>query len=353
MDGAHVCDDARYREWTTVVVTDADSSPPGDGSTAGSPLVLAIDIGGTKLAAGLVGATGQVVSRRERPTPAASPGQAAHVTSTLLDLVDEVLRVVPGAWPGCPATVTSVGLACAGPLDAGAGTVSPVNIPAWRHEPLVATIAEHLDLPSVHLVNDAVAMTVGEHGRGAAQGVANVLGIVVSTGVGGGLVLDGVPRLGPTGNAGHIGHTVVVVDGEPCPCGSRGCVETRASATAMVRDARARGWQPGTTAPGGERDDGRALAAAARAGDPRAVAAIDRGTAALAAGIVSAAALVELDRVVIGGGFAAAGTVLLDPLRRHLAALQGMAFLRRLRVVPAQLGRDAGLVGAALVAQQG
>jgi glucokinase len=314
-------------------------------------LALAIDIGGTKLAAGLVDAAGQVVTRRERPTPPATSGQATVVTAALFDLLDEVLAADP--WPGgrAPAALAGVGLACAGPIDVVAGTVSPVNIPAWRGEPLVAAVAAHLDRPTVHLVNDAVAMTVGEHGRGAARGADDVLGIVVSTGVGGGLVLGGEPRLGPTGNAGHVGHTVLAVDGEPCPCGSRGCVETRASAPSMVRDALAHGWRPGGNAPGDAEADGRALAASAMAGDPIALAAIDRGTAALAAGIVSAAALVDLDLVVIGGGFAAAGDVLFDPLRRHLDDLRGMPFLGRLRVVPAELGRDAGLVGAAQVAR--
>jgi glucokinase len=327
--------------------------PIGGGRTDGRLLSLAVDIGGTKLAAGWVTPDGVVVSRRERPTPLAGPGQAPLVTEALLDLLDEVLRTTPGWQPSGsdPGEGTAVGLACAGPLDLIAGTVSPVNIPAWRDEPLVARVRERLASPSVRLVNDAVAMTVGEHARGAAQGSLNVLGIVVSTGVGGGLVLGGVPRLGPTGNAGHIGHTVIAVDGDPCPCGSRGCVETRASAPAMVTDALARGWQPEPTANGGA-PDGRMLATAAGQGDPLALAAIERGTAALAAGIVSAAALLDLDLVVIGGGFAATGEVLLAPLRRQLDALEGMAFLRRLRVVPARLGRDAGLVGAAIVAGQ-
>jgi glucokinase len=330
-----------------------DPPSPGRGPAGNPPVSVAVDIGGTKLAAGLVATTGEVLVRRERPTPPAPPGQASLVTDALLDLLDEVLATAAGRrLRDDPAGIGPVGLACAGPLDLVTGTVSPVNIPAWRGEPLVARVRERLAAPAVRLVNDAVAMTVGEHGRGAARGAANVLGVVVSTGVGGGLVLDGVPRLGPSGNAGHVGHTVIAVDGDACPCGSRGCVETRASAPAMVADALARGWRPDPGSADDETPDGRALAAAAVRGDPLALAAIDRGTAALAAGIVSAAALLELDLVVIGGGFAAAGDVFLAPLRRHLAAFRGMAFLHRFRVVPAHLGPDAGLVGAALVAQQ-
>jgi glucokinase len=332
--------------------------PPGPGAPAsltaaphpaeaGRP-TLAIDIGGTKLAAGLVAGSGELLVRHERPTPRAMPGQARLVTDALLGLLDEVLDSTTGPT-GAEAPFGGVGLACAGPIDVVAGTVSPVNIPAWRNEPLVATVAQHLAAPSVRLVNDAVAMTVGEHGRGAARGAANVLGVVVSTGVGGGLILDGRPRLGPTGNAGHLGHTVVAVDGERCPCGSRGCVETRASATAMVREALARGWDPRTAGPA--IPDGRALATAAAAGDAAALAAIERGAAALAAGIVSSAALLDLDLVVVGGGFAAAGEVFFAPLRQHVDTLRGLSFLTRLCIVPAALGRDAGLIGAALAAQ--
>jgi glucokinase len=338
--------------------------------------VLAIDIGGTKLAAALVAADGRVLVRREQPTPAVPPGHGREVTAALLALVDTVLGDrAAGGTPGRAAHVdgsgaagdrglAAVGLACAGPIDVTAGTVSPVNIPAWRGEPLVAAVTAHLGGRPVVLVNDAVAMTVGEQWRGAARRVDAVLGVVVSTGVGGGIIVGGQPILGATGNAGHVGHTIVVVDGEPCPCGSRGCVETRGSAPAMVREALAHGWDPapyqgtgaeqrsdgdGAAAPA-PIADGRALAAAASGGDPIAAAAIDRGAAALAAGFVSAAALLDLDLIVVGGGFAASGETLFAPLRRHVAALSGMAFLHRLRVVPAELGRDAGLIGAARLA---
>jgi glucokinase len=318
--------------------------PPPASSDA---LALAIDVGGTTLAAGLVDAQGRLLRRGVRPTPVADAGGAATVTGALLDLLDELIATAPDSRE-----IVGVGLACAGPLDAVAGTVSPVNIPAWRAEPLVDDVGDHLGLVGmVDLVNDAIAMTVGEHGCGAAKGADNVLGVVVSTGVGGGLILDGDARLGPSGNAGHVGHTVVEIDGEPCPCGGRGCVETRASATAMVRDALRRGWMPGAGS-AGDVADGRALATAAAAGDPVALAAVDRGSRALAAGIVSAAALVDLDLVVVGGGFAAAGEVLFAPLQRHVDALRGLSFLERLRIVPAALGPDAGLVGAGLIAHR-
>jgi glucokinase len=171
-----------------------------------------------------------------------------------------------------------------------------------------------------------------------------MLGMVVSTGVGGGLVLDGVPYSGRTGNAGHVGHMVVERDGRPCACGGRGCVETVASGPWLVRWARENGWAAPPEA--GARD----LAAAATAGDPVAQRAFQRGATALAAMIASVGAVCDLDVVVIGGGVAKSGGLLFDPLRAALGEYARLDFLRTLRVVPAELGGEAGLVGAARLA---
>jgi glucokinase len=179
---------------------------------------------------------------------------------------------------------------------------------------------------------------VGEHWRGAGAGSEALLGIVVSTGIGGGLVLNGLPYTGPTGNAGHFGHMVVDPNGPDCPCGARGCVEVISSGPALTRWARGRGWRGA---------DARELAAAAGAGDPIALAAFDHGADALAAGIVTVAAVCDLDRVVIAGGVAQAGDVLMEPVRRAVAAHAHLGFVKRLSVRPAMLGRQAGLVGAA------
>jgi glucokinase len=165
--------------------------------------------------------------------------------------------------------------------------------------------------------------------------------MVVSTGVGGGLVLDGAPYDGRTGNAGHVGHVVVDLDGEPCSCGGRGCVETVAGGPRMAGWARANGWS------GGPRADAKELAVAARAGDPVARRAFERGGAAVAAMIASVAAVCDLDLVVIGGGVARSGPLLFDPLRTTLATHARLDYLRGLQVVAAELGGDAGLVGAA------
>ncbi len=185
-------------------------------------------------------------------------------------------------------------------MDAGAGTVSPVNVPGWRDYPLVRRVRDVVGGLPVELIGDGVAITAAEHWLGAARGHDNALCMVVSTGVGGGLVLNGRLHPGPTGNAGHIGHISVDLDGDPCPCGARGCVERIASGPNIARRALEGGWRPG---PDGDASAA-AVAAAARAGDPVAVASFERAAQALAAGIAATATLVEIDIAVIGGGWA-------------------------------------------------
>ncbi|MEV0581701.1 ROK family protein [Nonomuraea sp. NPDC050310] len=291
--------------------------------------VLALDIGGTKLAGALVDPAGTVLRSATRPTP------AADVLGTLADLVAELL---PGATP------RAVGIGCAGPLDLATGAVSPVNIPSWRGFPIRDELAALTGLPAV-LAGDAQCFALGEHWVGAGRGAASLLGVVVSTGIGGGFVLGGVPLLGPTGNAGHVGHMSVDPYGEPCDCGGRGCVERYASGPNLTRWALAAGWQPPR-----DRPDARDLAKAAANGDSIALAAFERGARALAAMIVSAAAAVDVRTVVIGGGVAGAGEILFAPLRKALDDLSGLAFLRSVEVAPTTLGVRAGLAGAAKLA---
>ncbi|MFF4791932.1 ROK family protein [Streptomyces sp. NPDC001276] len=301
-------------------------------------LVAALDIGGTKIAGALVDGRGGILVRAQRPTPAQEDGD------TVMRAVEEVLGEL-GTSP-LWGRATALGIGSAGPVDASAGTVSPVNVPGWRGYPLVERARAAVGGLPVELIGDGVAITAAEHWQGAARGHDNALCMVVSTGVGGGLVLDGRLHPGPTGNSGHIGHISVDLDGDPCPCGSRGCVERIASGPNIARRALDHGWRP---APDGD-TSAAAVAAAARAGDPVAVASFARAARALAAGIAATATLVEVDIAVIGGGVAKAGEVLLTPLRRALADYATLSFVRRLTVAPAQMGTDAGLVGAAAAA---
>ncbi len=299
-------------------------------------VIAALDIGGTKIAAALVEDTGQVLARAFRPTP--SVGDASTVMAAVNQVLDE-LSTAP-AW----SAAGGVAIGSAGPIDIGRGTVSPVNIPGWRDFPLLEHVRSHhaaRALP-VSLSGDAVAVAAAEHWLGAARGHRNALCMVVSTGVGGGLILDGVVYPGPTGNAGHLGHISVDLDGEPCPCGSRGCLERLASGPAIVRSALNAGWKPA-----GPDRSAAAVADDARAGELAAVAAFNRAGQALAAAIAATAALVEIEIVVIGGGVAQAHDVLFPPLRAALVCYATLPFTREIAVSTAHLRADAGLIGAA------
>jgi glucokinase len=285
--------------------------------------MLALDIGGTKIAGGLVDRDGRLLRHTSRPT-------GTEPFSSLRAVVAEL----------AVGDVGGVGIGCAGPIDVVAGTVSPINIPSWREFPLVERVRELVGAP-VSLAGDAVCVALGEHWVGAGQGSDAMLGMVVSTGIGGGLVLDGRAFGGLTGNAGHVGHVVVEPDGEPCTCGGRGCAETVASGPNLVRWAREQGWVG---------EDARDLAASAHAGDPVATQAFQRCGQAVGLAIVATAAVCDLDLAVVGGGVAQTGDLLFAPVRATLAIHARLSYLRNLRVEPAKLGTTAGLYGAAALA---
>ena len=293
-------------------------------------LVLAIDIGGTKIAAALVDSDGNLVHNAKLPTP---DTDAEAVWAVVEQLVAEALA-------GSGGRVRGVGIASAGPIDLHAGTVSPINIEAWQRFPIVERVGALASVP-VRLGGDGLCMALGERWRGAGRGAQFMLGMVVSTGVGGGLVLDGAPYDGRTGNAGHVGHVVVDPDGDECSCGGHGCVESIAGGPRMAQWARDHGWDAPAEA------DAKELADAANAGDAVALRAFRRGATAVAMMIASVGAVCDLDLVVIGGGVAKSGALLFDPVRETLASHARLDFLRGLRVVPAELGGEAGLVGAA------
>ncbi|MFT7841448.1 ROK family protein [Saccharothrix sp. BKS2] len=299
------------------------------------PVALALDIGGTKLAAALVGSDGAVLARRTAPTPA---GDAETVWAALAAPVVELLDLATAGGR----ELLGAGIASAAPMDRRTGVISPVNIPGWRGFPITARVGELLPGLPVRLGGDALCMALAEYHHGTGRGSGCLLGMVVSTGIGGGFVLDGRPLFGVTGNAGHVGHFVIDPTGPPCGCGANGCAEAVASGPSMVRWALEQGWRPlGGTA------DGIALAAAARAGEAVALAAFRRSGEAVARVVTVAAALCEIDRVVIGGGVAQAWDLLEPAVLEPLADHPGLDFMRRVEVRPATLGIDSGLIGAA------
>lgn len=293
--------------------------------------VLALDIGGTKMAAGIVSADGRVLAHDRVPTP--PDGDAETLWAAVVELLDGLLARTGSSYDG-------VGIGCGGPMVWPEGLVSPLNIHGWRGFPLLDRVRERYagDRPAA-IHNDAVALAVAEHRWGAGRGHDNVLGMVVSTGVGGGLVLGGRRIDGASGNAGHVGHVVVDPEGPACPCGGRGCVEAIARGPAIAAYAVSRGWT-------GE-ETGVAVAQGARAGDAACLAALDRAGRAVGVGVASAAALLDLEVVSIGGGISQSGDPFFGPLRAAFAQHGGLDFVRRCRIVTPETGPLAGLSGAA------
>jgi glucokinase len=300
--------------------------------------VLAVDIGGTKMAAGVAEPSGRLISWNQIPTH--RDVDAEQLWRTLESLLAQVLDDAKVSDTG---VLSGVGCGCGGPIEWPAGLVSPLNIPAWRAFPLRDRLADRYGGIPVRVHNDAICAAAGEHWRGAGRGWRNVLGMVVSTGVGGGLILGNRLIEGASGNAGHIGHVVVdPEDGPLCVCGGVGCVEAIARGPALVTWAQAQGWrpdQPDMTA--------KDLAGDAAQGHPVGRAAMRRAGRALGIGIASATNLCDLDVVAVGGGLSQAGALLFEPLQEALAAHARLDFAREVRVVPAALGQSAGLVGAA------
>jgi glucokinase len=226
------------------------------------------------------------------------------------------------------------------------GIVSPVNIHGWREFPLRDRLIQLFNLPTI-VDNDAKALAVGERWLGAGHDSNNMLGMVVSTGVGGGVILDGRLLHGESGNSGHVGHIIVWPNGPPCGCGARGCVEGIASGSGLARRlATAKAEGQATSLP--TRATAADIAAAARAGDALAQFLFRTAGEAVGRGIASAAALLDLERVVIGGSIALLAWDLLGPpLEAELHASAQLDFTRNLKVVHAELGDQAGLFGAA------
>ena len=295
-------------------------------------LALGVDVGGTKIAIALVDADLGVSERIDVPSYATDGfelwGRIAEAAKEILDRADR--------------DVVGIGIGSAGPIYPSSGTVSPVNIPVWRDFPLVKCFRDVFDIERVALHGDAMALAHAEHKIGAGVGSSNMLGIVVSTGIGGGLILDNKLFEGETGNTSYFGHSSIAFQGKLCACGRTGCVEAYASGPNMVALAKELGWQ-------GNSDSFIDVAAAARTGDPSALQAIEGGSKALAVGLVNFVGSLDIGHIVIGGGVAQAGEIYWNPLMKHIRAeSEYYGFLRDLKVSPAKLTTDAGLIGAAL-----
>lgn len=291
-------------------------------------LCLALDIGGTKLAAGLVDEDGGLRHVRRRQTPKTRDAEA--VFSSLSDLLDEVLdwlssRAEHGGPPGSSGFEVVVGgVGCGGPMSRSGRTVSPLNIPAWRDFPLRARL-EELTALDVHVDNDAKALALGEGWTGAARGENHYIAMVVSTGIGGGIVLDGRLLEGEDSNAGHIGHVIVEPDGRTCACGAQGCLEAEASGTAIFE-------MTGRPPPEAEE------------------AVIVRSGTLVGRGVASVANLLDLRLAVVGGSVALGyGDRFFEAAQKEIRRRSRLSFSKCTRIVPAALGEDAPVIGAGAV----
>lgn len=287
--------------------------------------VLAIDIGATKFAVGLVREDRTIICKEEIPSSLLWDGLSALIT-----------RIANQA----DGTILKIGIGSAGPINTQSGEISPVNIPQWKKFPLIRSVNGLLPEAHIELVGDAVALAIAEHRIGAGRGARSMLGMVVSTGIGGGLIVDGRPLMGDYGNAGYFGHNVVGDYDGGCNCGRIGCIEGYASGPSMVRYANKSGWA------GKEFIE---LAKSAEDGDSAAISAIKFGTEHLAKAFINIAHIFDLHTIVIGGGVAEAGDIYWKPLI-HAVNEQSISLglVEPIKLLPAHLKRDAGLIGAAM-----
>ncbi len=311
---------------------------------------IGMDIGGTKVLAGVVDSQGTILHTTRRPTP------ADDVFGTR-DVIVEVIHELVGKFE-----VEAVGIGAAGWIDAGRSTVLYAPNLAWRAEPLRDTIAGEVNLPVV-VENDANAAAWAEYRFGAAQGAQSLVLLTVGTGIGGGIVVNGAMMRGAHGIAAEFGHVLAVADGHPCGCGARGCLEQYSSGTALVRYARAaaRDSVPSGSAHtlltevNGDLDkiDGPAVTRAAQAGDPTALAAFNEVGRWLGYGMADVVQVLDPDVIIIGGGVSEAGDLLMEPARRAYAErLIQRGKLPVAEIRQASMGNSAGLVGAADLARQ-
>ena len=302
-------------------------------TTSSTRYALAIDLGGTKVEAALVDPAGAVLpsSRFRAPT-----GR----TSTSDQLAQSVRTVIQQSTAALPdgAELLGAGIGSAGPISVARGEVSPLNLPAWRDFGLRAVAEAELPGLTVSLRGDGNCIALAEHWIGAAQGVKYFMGMVVSTGVGGGLILDDRLIDGPTGNGGHFGHVEVGGEDAACGCGGTGCVEAVASGPKTVEWAQTRGWTGST---------GEDLAADYAAGNDIAIAAVRRSARAVGHGIASATALVDLELVAIGGGFSHVAADYIDLVSEAITDRAPFPFITKVRVVASALSSDGPLIGAA------
>jgi glucokinase len=311
-------------------------------------LTIGVDVGGTKVAAGVVDEHGQILEKIRRPTPSTNPQETAEVIAEVVDLLKSKFD-----------DVSAVGLGAAGFVDETRSTVLFAPNLAWRDEPIKEKVESRVGLPVV-VENDGNAMAWGEARFGAGRGEGHLVCVTLGTGIGGGIIIDGKLYRGRFGIGAEFGHVRVVPDGRRCGCGNRGCWEQYASGNALVREARdlarvaptmaGRLLELGNGSPGGI--SGPEITQAAREGDPAALECFRTIAQWTGQGLADLAAILDPGAFIIGGGLSDAGDLLIEPIREAFEnALTGRGHRVMADIRIAELGSSAGIVGAADLAR--
>jgi len=308
--------------------------------------VVGIDLGGTKTAIGLINPQDQIVERVRLPT-LAEEGPSS-IVARIGDVVDGFRTRIPA-----DEALTGLGMCAPGPIDPINGIiVNPTNLPKFYNTPMSQLLGDRLSIP-VKLEHDAKAAALGEFYFGAGRGEQSMIYIIVGTGVGAALIIDGVIYRGMHNSAGEFGHTVLERNGLLCSCGNHGCVETFMSGPRLVQ------WyeimQHGGPVVGGELSfpsTGEEVAKLAVQGDPSAVAVLTQAGAALGAAIATLAMIVNIDLYVVGGSVAKCGDLLLAPARQAAPRHAFASVASHIRIVASTLDTDAPILGCAWLARQ-
>jgi glucokinase len=311
--------------------------------------VAGVDIGGTKIAVALADTGGRVISLSRFAT---------RIELGPYRILDNAVKEIERMIDETAARLIAVGVGCGGPLDRERGLIlSPPNLPNWDEFPVIELLEKRLGVPAL-LDNDANAAALGEYRFGAGRGLRNMVYITISTGIGGGIIIGGKLLHGINDGAGEVGHITVLPEGPQCGCGARGCMEAICSGTSIARRARERlsaGAQSSLRETGARIDEvtAKAVAEAARDGDPLAVEIWDETIYYLAIGMSNIVNILAPEAVVLGGGVSTAGEQLLEPLRQHVRSRTHMLPPEKISILQAALGGESGIYGALILGQLG
>lgn len=308
-----------------------------------SPWVAGVDLGATKIAAGLVSPANQIIKKVYQETRPAEGPQA--VVERIAACLEQLKSALPAGE-----TMAGLGVCCPGPLDHTAGLVlDPPNLTGWLNVPLRQMLEDRLGLPAP-IEHDAKAAALGEFHFGAGREVNDMIYIVVGTGVGAAIIVNGELYRGPTNSAGELGHITVDLHGPACSCGSNGCLEVYTAGPDLVDRYReimqGTGLEPPSTL------DGKIIAGLAAQGQPQALQVFEQAGQALGVGIATMAHLFDITTYIIGGSVVQAGDLLLEPTRRAARYRAFASFAARIKVLACELGDDGAILGMAEVVRQ-